>query len=411
MSKIFIFFVVLIINSNLFAQTNNSNLSFTLDCRYFSYGDQQYDIRGLPQFGYEITLLRGKLLETITDKTFMGNSSFRRKILFYTTELLGLYYMDLSFGTAYHELGHASRLAAIGYGYSFDGGAKSFFPYYFQKFGKNGGYTFTGEKNFKLGQQSRFITSGNTFTPYAEILISTAGINGATTYSGYLAKKAQEDGAHVSLFMSYTFNKLSPSLYPEKTDSGVRFGDIANILDAYRKQGIGNFNEKDIKHMNFISFIASASTWNYFQSVSNYFSSGQVRSHLKKRKVNLPNFESYYTSKGISMKALTSYELNESLSMLIAVEHVFRGEHVTEYSMGASYLLKTKTPSRLTASLLVGLSPGGKLDCQIDPAIDSRLNFGVNIDNLNSLDGERNIVSLKNGNVNPSLYLKGTKYF
>ena len=135
MSKIFICFLVLIINSNLFAQTNSSNLSFTLDSRYFSYGDQQYDIRGLPQFGYEVSLLRGKLLETMTDKTFMGKTSFRRKVLFFTTELLGLYYMDLSFGTSYHELGHASRVAAIGYGYSFDGGAKSFFPYYFHKFG------------------------------------------------------------------------------------------------------------------------------------------------------------------------------------------------------------------------------------------------------------------------------------
>jgi hypothetical protein len=411
MSKIFICFVALIINSNLFAQTNPSNLSFTLDSRYFSYGDQQYDIRGLPQFGYEVTLLRGKLLETMTEKTFMGKTSFRRKVLFFTTELLGLYYMDLSFGTAYHELGHASRVAAIGYGYSFDGGAKSFFPYYFHKFGKNGGHTMSGKKNFSVYQESRFVTSSNTFTPYTEILISTAGINSATAYSGYLAKKAQEDGAHVSHFMSYVFNKLTPSLYPEKTETGVRFGDIANILDAYRKQGVGNFNEKDIKDMNFVSFFASASTWNYFQAVSNYFSTGQMRSHLKKRKVNLPNFESYYTSKGISMKALTSYELNESVSMPISVEHVFRGKHITEYSLGASYLLESKTPSRLTASVLMGLSPGGKFEYQIDPAIDSRLNFGVNIDNLNSLDGERNIVSLKNGNVYPSFYLKGTKYF
>ena len=132
--------------------------------------------------------------------------------------------------------------------------------------------------------------------------------------------------------------------------------------------------------------------------------------HIQKRfdEFSENTLTNYYMPFGIAPNFLIN---NKLYAMPISVEHVFRGKHITEYSLGASYLLEAKTPSRLTASVLMGLSPGGKLDYQIDPAIDSRLNLGVNIDNLNSLDGERNIVSLKSGNVYPSFYLKGTKYF
>jgi hypothetical protein len=410
MFKILICFFFFIESFFVFADDQNSPFSLSLDSRYFSYSDQTYDMRGLPQFGYEVSMFRGKLLEKMTDKTFMGNSTLGRSSLFFFFEVLGGYYMDLSFITAYHELGHASRTAAIGYGYSFDGGTRDFFSYYSYKFGKNGGYTESRSRHFEVPHERRFITPGNDFTPYAKILIQTAGLNSSSYYAGFLANKSIDEGFRTSHFLSYTMAKLNAYIYPESI-SGVRMGDVANILDSYRDYGVGSFTEKDIKDYSLFSFLASQSTWNYFRSLGKYFGSGNTVYFAKKTKIQIPDFETYFTSKGISVKTLSSYHWSDDLSFPFSIEHVFRGKHLTEYSLGAGYKLKTQLPDILSVSFLMGLSPGAKVDYQVDPWINTRLNVGANIDNLNSLDGERNIVSLKNGDIYGSLYLKATRFF
>jgi hypothetical protein len=410
MLKFSIIFLFLSNSLLVFSDTTKIPASLTLDTRYFSNSNQQYDMRGIPQFGYEMSLLRGKLLEVMTDKTFMGETTFKRSVLFFFSEIIGAYYMDLSFITAYHELGHASRIASLGYGYSFDGGSTSFFSYYFNKLGDNGGYTISGSQNFVLPEQRRFFTSGKDFTPYANILIQTAGLNSSTHYAGHLAKKGIEDGFHTSHFFSYTFAKLNSYIYPENI-TGVRVGDIANILDSYRDLGVGDYNEKDIKDYSLVSFLGSISTWSYFKSVGNYFSNGNTVFSRQTTRIQIPDFETYFTSKGISVKGITSYQINDELVLPFSIEHVFRGKHVTEYGIGARYKLKSDLQDVLSLNLLMGLSAGGKVDYQFDPWIDTRFNIGANVDNLNSLDGERNIVSLKHGDIYTSFYLKGTKFF
>lgn len=406
----FAFCFIFIQSSFAFGASTAPKASVTVDNRYLSGPEQVQDMRGLPQFGYEVALLRGKVLGALTDKTFMGNTSFRRSLLFFSTEVLGAYYMDLSFNTAFHELGHASRMAAMGIGYSFDQGEKDFFPYYFSKLGKSGGATYFGKQNFKVPMQNRFLTPENETSPYAEILISSAGINSETFYSGYLASKGLAEGYHTSHFMSYTLAKLNSYIYPENI-SGTRFGDVANILDSYRALGVGNFTEKDIKNYSLFTFLGSASTWRYLKAVSNYLGTGETSISVKKTRFQVPELEAYYTSKGLSVKTISSYQLTDSLRLPVSVEHVFRGKHVTEVGFGAGYELKTDLLDLLSFNLLMGLSPGGRVDYQFEPWSDTRFNVGVNIDNLNSLDGERNIVSLKHGEINPSFVLKATRFF
>ena len=381
--------------------------SLTLDSRYFPYGDQQQDMRGIPQFGYEVTGLRGKVLEHLTRKTLLGDSALERSLLFFGSEIVGGYLMDLSFITSYHEFGHASRVAALGYGYSFDGNKKDFFSYYLFKFGSNGGVTYTEKRNFKVA--SRFVR-GTTFTDLGRILVSSGGLNAGTAYAGYLGQKAKDEGAHVSHFFSYTYAKLNPALYPEKSH-GVRFGDVANILSYYRRLGVGDFESGDLKNMSYVSYVLSSSTWEYLRAVGNYIRSGEMKTKPEQRKWALPDFESYVTSKGLSMKMISSFTAHESFSVPFGIEHVFRGKHVTEYSLGASYFLDKEKEKRLTSSLVAGLALGWKLDYELNSGDNTVLNLGFNLDQLNSLDGERNIISLRKGEVAISPYLKWSAFF
>ncbi len=364
-------------------------------------------MRGIPRFGYEITALRGKGLELITKETLLGDSVFERSLLFFGSEMIGGFFMDLSFITAYHELGHGSRIAAMGFSYNFDGNKKDFFSYYLSKLGSNGGVTYTRKRNFKV--DSRFAT-GTSITNLGQLIFAAGGLNAGMAYAGYLGQLAKKEGAHVSHFFSYTISKLDPAIYPEKLN-GVRFGDVANILNFYRRLNVGDYRSGDVKNMSYLAYALSSSTWEYLRAVGNYIGSGEMRGKSENRKVALPDLENYITSKGLSMKILSSYTPDESISFPFAVEHVFRGKHVTEYSLGASYLIDQKRAGRLSASLLAGLSPGGKIDYQLSPDQESVLNFGMNVDHQNSLDGERNIISLRHGEVAASPYIKWTKIF
>lgn len=126
--------ILLFLTHNTFAET------LTLDSRYFQKDQQTFDQRGLPQFGYEVTSLRGLALEKATDSIPMFTGKVGHSILFFASEIIGGYFMDYSFNTAIHEQGHARAFAAFGLGYHFDSGARDFFTYYIDKLGQNGGY-------------------------------------------------------------------------------------------------------------------------------------------------------------------------------------------------------------------------------------------------------------------------------
>ena len=196
-------------------------------------------------------------------------------------------------------------------------------------------------------------------------------------------------------------------MYPENA-GGVRFGDVANILDNYRDMKIGDFTEQDIKNGNLISFFASASTWQYLKAASNYISCGEVRTFSDKQTFNWPNFESFFTTHGLSMRTSSAYNHNEQWSFPFGVEHVFRGEHVTEYSVGTKYRFE-QIPLKLSANLFAGLSPGTNIELEYSYWEKTLIHTGISVDNLNSLNGERHIVSLKDGEIASSLYIGLTR--
>jgi hypothetical protein len=401
--------LMLILCFGFSALASETNPRLTLDSRYVPSEMQYADLRGLYQFGHEVTLLRGRGLEAVTE-SWMGRTSTRRSLLFLASEVVLAFYMDLSFQTALHEQAHGSRAAALGLRYRFDGGSRSFFPYYLDKLGSNGGFTFSSGRRFSPADSDRFFTPAGNQRPEARLLTSAAGMNAQTAYATFLADAAASEGAHVSNFVGHTWAKLAPSLYPERL-GGQRIGDVTNVIDSYSQGGIVSIRERDIKDGNLVSFLASAGTWRHLAAVRDYISEGKVRQKPRRRALELPELENYLTTRGLSMRASSSWRASEVLRLPFAVEHVYRGSQRTELSLGADYRLPVELDLRLKTFVLMGLSPGGGVELEYREALRNVWRAGVNVDNYNSLYGERNIISLRHGQVAPSFYASLTRFF
>lgn len=219
----------------------------------------------------------------------------------------------------------------------------------------------------------------------------------------FLAERAYKDGAHVSHFVGYTLGKLGPVIYPEEV-GGVRFGDIAEIQDRYRELGMGSISKSEINGMAYLAYAFSSSTWDYFKSVGSYISEGKMRREAPGGKFRIPDWNGYFTSKGLSVKLVSGYKVDEKLELPFAVEYVFRGYNATETTLGAKYQLLEDRDINILGALIIGLAPGGKIE--LDGLVYKNLRFmsGISFDRQKSLYGERNIVTLRHGESAQSAY-------
>lgn len=368
--------------------------SITFDSRYIQGSDQQQDIRGLMSFGKDTIVLRSIGVDWATDR--WGHSNGSRAGVFIGAELLAGFVMDESFLKALHEQSHGSRMAAGGLKYEFDNGEDSFFPYYFSSFGKSGGWTQPiGNPYFQIDDKAAEYIANNGGADHVEVFTSAAGINAEMAYASYLQDQLYFNGAHLSQGLSIILGKASSLKY--QVDDDDDGNDLKEIEKAYQNMGI-DAETDDLKQANIVALLLSASTWQYFLGISDYVQNGKTElNQWAFHGFRIPEFTSYATTRGISMKMDTGYQFNDDLHLTLGVEHVYKGKSATEYTVGMRKELPVMSGLTLQGHAIMGYGTGYQLHSELSVTDSFSLYAGANYDELDSLNGERYIQSLKDG--------------
>lgn len=377
--------------------------SLTLDSRYFSNSYQEYDLRGLPQFGFEIASLKGIGLEASTQFLAPDESHwFRRSLLFFSLEFIAGNIVDYSFLKSLHETAHGARWASMGWGYKMNGKHFNFFSFYFNEFGINGAFAEPTRMLYEPANMSKYYDSNSSsFTSYADFLVTAAGVNAEMSYASHVQDMVDAGKARISHFSGYWLGKLSTAGYPSD-ESGS--GDIDTITQRYGEMGLTELSRGDYDTANYISLFGSATTWKFFSSIGNYVLTGQTKIQGRSSKLRMPDIDNFLTSRGLSYRVTSGYRFSEDFDLLIRIEHVTKGKRATEYNLSLQYQSHDAFSGTYTVTSIFGLAPG--YGFKYNASLSERINLyaGLNYDSLKSLDGERNIHSLNDGNTATSVY-------
>ncbi len=388
------------------ANSSEGENSLTFSSLYFQQSDQQQDIRGLMSFGKDMAGLRGTGLDWATDQ--WGGSELNRAGLFLFSELVFGTVMDQSFQTALHEQGHGSRFASVGLGYRFNTGDDEFFGYYFSNFGDFEGFTqTTGVTYFALDDRVQDFINSKGGNNYRNLIISAAGINAEMTYADYLQDQMYFEGIHLSQGLGLIMGKTSALNYQYDDNLG---NDLRSIEDQYQLLNI-HVDVGDMDQANILAVLLSGSTWRYLAGAYDYTKTGDTRlESWEYFGFRVPDFSSYVTSRGLSMKMDTAYRLEEQLFLTLAVEHVYKGDSATEYTLGAYKEFPYMQGLTLQGHAIMGYGTGYGVESELRVTDTFSVFAGANYDELESLNGERYIVSLKD-DLNEWSAFAGVRWF
>ena len=399
----------------LLAQT----LSF--DSRYVIHG---YSNQAVGQFGVElinlVTVPANVIVSPASDTNAAGSN---KKFLFYNSSQLrnvanglllfiGSAFLSSSFTFAYHEYGHGTRAAAVGfkpfYGHGsinteadinavLSGSIKTydnFLSFYRASLFNTGGFTFA-------------IPEKTLFTPLTDELnnngwdglLLTGGLNNEMLFTEFIEDELYGNSGHIGFMLPYLSGKLSAQSYG--TGTGV-FNDLTNIVNFYDRRGY-NIDSDMITNASVVSFWGSAMSYQliyqFFRTLagkSSRFTPWQYRGF------QLPNTSFYMNRAGLSYKIRSGYRWQE-WRFPFALEHVFEGEKRTELSFGAEKSFGKTTP-------MIEATIGKRLELTLDMSYRQNrwLMFtgGYALYDQRNLHGERFIPSLENGPTYHEFYLK-----
>ena len=157
-------------------------------------------------------------------------------------------------------------------------------------------------------------------------------------------------------FLTYHKSKLAMYAYARSEEKGVfghsGLGDLSYVQSYYEDQHKLSVSMSDFKSYNLAAYFLSAQTWVYWNAISDYiyrdefyFSMGPLHGW------RLPEVDFYLNPQGLSYKVRSQYEWGSSISIPFAVEYVFLGEQILEYTIGVrsnwSSTLSTYSECRL----------------------------------------------------------------
>lgn len=368
------------------AQPSYAPRTLSLDSRYFL---QSYSNKAIGHFGIEMIQLGSFPASLLfqSDSASENGDGF----LFYDSRqlrnigegfslLIGSTSLSLGFHLAYHEFGHGTRFAAIGFSPVYGHGTgsnvhRNFFSYYLSSLFDLSGWTFYDGRLFSVAGVDHW-----------DGLVSAAGVNNTMIFTEMIEDEIYRHGGHIGFATSYVLGKLSA------TGSGPA-GDIRNVIADYRGRGF-RIDRSAITRASVMSFFLSALTYQFGYQFIKLFIGERTYFHAWEfGGVQLPNTEFYMTRAGLSYKVRSGYSY-ESWRFPIAVEHVVEGSKRTEVSLGAE-----KTLNRVSAITGVVVGQAVEFDLELSYRLDEciLLSAGYTLYDVNNLHGERLIPSLEHG--------------
>ena len=358
-----------------------------------SYSDDKYSNRAIGDFGVELYQLNSALHDSIS-----LDSGFTRFGWTIIHSLFTEIYLKPKFSLAYHEFGHGTRMAAgtnepeYLYVNNFTTSEinaakpyKGFFSYFFAglTMNTNGGIARgSGKKLFSLKANPDGWTSNDW-----NFISSAGGLNNEMFFSEKLEISTLHDGGHLSYLIPYISGKQSAADYVKKEKSGV-FGsssDVKNIINFSKYNDYG-ITLDDIESGSNESLQLSIATYQFLFGYYDYIVNNEKKIEAwNLGGILLPNTNFYINRQGLSKKYSTGFIFSERLLFRFANETIYKGESLSETSLGFRY-----SNSNYTIDF-ENISTNNLGYLTYNMSDSSEFTVGVSSYDLLTLYGERNI--------------------
>jgi len=347
-----------------------------------------------------------------------------KKFLFYDSRQLrnvanglllfiGSTFLSQPYTFAFHEYGHGTRVAAIGYKPYYGHGAietdadlqaalsgsvklyDNFLSFYFSSLFDIGGFAIVKPADTLFTPLTEEINNG------WDGLIATGGLNNEMLFTEFIEDELHRNGGHIGFLIPYINGKLAARNY--ESGLGV-FNDVTNIVNYYQGRGYNIDNDK-IGNGSKVSLFTSALSYQFFYQFVRMFSGKSVRFHpWEFRGVQLPNTLFYMNRSGLSYKIRSGYRFGE-WRFPFAVEYGFEGEKRTEFTFGAE-----KGFEKITAAFeaIIGKRLEFAMDVSYRQSKWLMISGGYALYDQRNLHGERLIPSLEHGSVYHDFYLRAS---
>ena len=390
LNVILLFFAnILFLVSNTKAEEAVRRISYDTD-----YDNAKYSNRAYGDFSIEF--FQG--LGAVHDLPDIDSKFYR--FLWTLTHSLVITEIASKYSLVYHEFGHGTRFKAAGvtpeyivienfHDTNAINNAQGYDGYfeYLQAFMTSSATG--GGARPKSNQTIRTDIKGWNANKF-DSLITMGGVNNNMFLAEKIERSIWDGDGHHSFFIPYAINKTSTSDYviAEKARSfGSGGGDLTYIIKkSYSDQ---NISLDDLASGSDDAFYMSAITYQLLYGYYDYVANGQkVIRAWNLFGILLPNTNFYINPAGLSKKYSTGYVFNDELVLRIAHESIYKGDHISELSLGFRAKLN---------QLTIDIEKIGKNHIAIGSyrLTDSlELTTGTAYYHLNSLFGARQIVKI-----------------
>jgi hypothetical protein len=366
-----------------------------------AYFESLYTNAGLAVFGLELMRF------CIRAEDYLEFESLWTKIGW---NILAFFLLDECFGTAYHEIGHGLRARACGCDFQLltDSESKSpfqkdenFFKFFLRELINTKRAACWSkwsleEVDNKFFKESCIISvEGMDNKAFKERCIGAAGGMNNNVYFAEVISNNLYQRQHVHFLegISYLVNHTYAVCYAL---IAKRLGDDPVTVSFYwEKLGV----PADIKDMGITGVIAlllSGTTYRTLYATWNALSGNERESRpFSVYGFRVPDIFAYTTSKGMSYKLVSEYEVQDNLHILFGCEHVTYGHAATEMNVGVESNLG-KSWHYLVCRGVLTFGHGMNMNVSVQLPILDRLlmTTGVDIYCRDSLLGERHAPNL-----------------
>jgi hypothetical protein len=320
-------------------------------------------------------------------------------------------------GTALHEAGHGLRLRAAyrdgAYAFMHDSKAKdptekneNFFVFLLLEFiesGRAACYPLSEEQEAGLRSVNRDGEKSKDFRSYHEkdIAFSAGGINNNTYLSELISNQIflQEDVSCPEGFSYFTNQAYGAHYAGDAKEPG---DDPWNLKLDYAALGIPA-TLADMERAGWASVALSGTTYYIAYSAWNaLWGKEQPVQHFAFLGIRVPDTFSYLTTKGVSLRTISEYNVREHLDLTFGAEYIVYGHSATEFHIGVKQTLgETWNSMSYACSFTFGLGLDAEASVKVPISRvlglsqDMVLGADVGVYSRKSLLGERHSPNLR----------------
>ncbi|MDR2067222.1 MAG: hypothetical protein LBP57_05320 [Endomicrobium sp.] len=357
-----------------------------------AYSESLYTNKQLTNVTLEFLRASDRLLNLIHENNVLKIVAFGTLVLF-----------NQNAGTTLHEIGHGLRARSYGIDFmlmtDMDDSRpftkdENYFNFFFKELFSSKRAACAANSIGIKNLQHYFESLGkiNDFYNF-EIVFSAGGINNNTYLSEQISNNIHFNNSSERLlpYFIYVNNLLYGALYD--TTAEKPGDDPFDIIYNFNQKGRNDFQKGTIYDAGIKSLFLSATTYSFFYS---FFTNNSM---VKPYGFRLPDVFPYITTKGMSYKVVSGYEVNESLNLIFGFESVFGKEAATEINIGLNHqAIINKFPISYKGIATFGQGFNLEFSCLTPISKSFDIGLGCEVYSVTSLMGQRHATTnMKDG--------------